>query len=143
MKSNRGVTITGLVIYIASFFLVCGIIAGITTFFYNNSKILSDQASSSTDYDILNAYLSKEITESNNTILNIDSENNLFIEFSNGNKYEFDATNKLLYFINDEKCFVLCDNLEECAFKSISDGFELNVKATSGQEFNQEYYISE
>ena len=141
MKSNKGITITGLVIYIASFLMICGVIGVITTFFYNNSKVLSEQASSSADYDILNLYLSKEATESENKIIEVDE--NRLIEFSNGNKYEYD--NGLLYFIkNKEKCFVLCENLSECKFTKQDDGgsFIVNLTAASGQKFNQTYYLS-
>ena len=60
IKSNKGVTITGLVIYVSSFFMICTVIGVITTFFFNNTKFLSSKATASAEYDILNAYLAKD-----------------------------------------------------------------------------------
>ena len=69
IKSNKGVTITGLVIYVSSFFMICAIIGVITTFFANNTKFLSSEATASAEFDILNAYLAKEAKTDKNIIV--------------------------------------------------------------------------
>ena len=52
-----------LVIYIASFLVVAGVIAGITIFFYNNTKLLDTEVYSAAEYNKLNMYLVKESEE--------------------------------------------------------------------------------
>lgn len=69
IKSNKGVTITGLVIYVSSFFMICAVIGVITTFFFNNTKFLSSEATASAEFDILNAYLAKEAKTEENVVI--------------------------------------------------------------------------
>ena len=41
MKSQNGVTMFSLIIYVTSFLVITTLVAGITTFFYNNVEVLS------------------------------------------------------------------------------------------------------
>ena len=78
MKSQKGVTMMMLIIYIASFLVISGIIAGITVFFYNNTSLINKETYSATEYDKINMYIVKESEESNNRIERIalyDEEN--------------------------------------------------------------------
>ena len=47
MKSQKGITMLSLVIYVASFLAVTGVVAAITTFFYNNIKVINTDMGSS------------------------------------------------------------------------------------------------
>ncbi len=60
LKFQKGVTMLSLVIYIASFLVVAGVVAGITIFFYNNTSLLDTEVYSAAEYNKLNMYLVKE-----------------------------------------------------------------------------------
>ena len=113
MRSKKGITMMSLVIYISSFLLVIGIVAGITTFFYGNSTLMNQELYSAADYNKLNLYLVKESEQRGNRVNNIESiegtdENSYYIEFSNGDRFTFDIDNHLLYY--NSTC--LCEDIQ-------------------------------
>lgn len=145
MKSNRGVTITGLVIYVGSFLMICGVIAVITTFFYNNSKYLSSQATASSEFDILNAYLAKEAKTEGNEVIEVTSDGTT-IKFSNGNKYIFNSGGKYgqIYFCNtlNNKYFLLCNYIDTCNFTKGDKLFSLEIEILR-KKYTQTYNLSD
>lgn len=61
MKSQKGITMISLIIYVASFLVIAGIIGAITTYFYNNIEIMDKNSGSSAEYNKLNVYLLKQV----------------------------------------------------------------------------------
>lgn len=54
LKNQKGITMMSLLIYVAAFLMVSGIIAAVTTFFYSNYSYLDGNASVSSEYNKLN-----------------------------------------------------------------------------------------
>lgn len=50
MKSQKGVTLTSLIIYVIAMSIVVGTVAAITNFYYGNINGLSNRTSSSKQY---------------------------------------------------------------------------------------------
>lgn len=144
IKSNKGVTITGLVIYVSSFFMICAIIAVITTFFVNNTKFLSSEATASAEFDILNAYLAKEAKEENNIIVSTTSTS---IKFSNYNEYMFKKEDSeeygQIYLLNTvtNKYFIVANYVQEASFINNGTSFSITMKILN-KEYTQTYNIS-
>ena len=139
MKSQKGVTMISLIIYVASFMAITAVVAGITTFFYNNVEIMDTSIGSNSQYNKLNLYMLNECKKdgatlfawknTDTTISDADTPNNLenltdenkatntFITFEdgNGNKNSFIyvASEKNLYY-NSIK---LCENVNNFKFK--------------------------
>lgn len=165
MKSEKGVTLISLVVYVMSFLVIAGIVALITNFFFSNSKVLSSGATASSEFDMLNLYLSKEAKQYENWVKVEDDDTSTEeikkkIFFSNGNEYIFikeklddDEYGKII-FSNDEKYFVLCNYIENLEFPKLddkstsevekksefSDELEITVKIL-GKEYTQNYII--
>ena len=112
MKSEKGITMMMLIIYVASFLIVAGVIAGITVFFYNNSSLIDKENFSAIEFNKLNMYLVKESELPDNRIETIslsDEETTLqYILFSNGDKFVWDKESNLLYF--NQIC--LCEDVQ-------------------------------
>ncbi len=72
MESQKGITMMSLVIYVSSFLIIAGIIAALTTFFYNNTALIDSQTYSAAEYNKINAYLVKESEEKDNRIDSIE-----------------------------------------------------------------------
>ena len=51
IKSQSGVTMISLIIYISSFLVIAGLIAGITSFFYNNTSLMDEEVYSAAEYN--------------------------------------------------------------------------------------------
>lgn len=123
MRSRKGITMMGLVIYITSFLVVTGIVAGITSFFYGNSTLMTQELYSSADFNKLNLYFVKESEQIGNRVTEIngsDKKTN-FIKFSNGDKFTFDENNSLLYYNG----ICLCEDAQK---------FEVKREYTYGKE---------
>ncbi|MBR1539860.1 MAG: hypothetical protein IJ629_01545 [Clostridia bacterium] len=133
MRSNKGITMMGLVIYITSFLLVAGIIAGITAFFYGNSTLMTQELYSAADYNKLNLYLVRESEQVGNRVADIVLSNVFteeedtsgkdadYITFSNGDKFTFDQENNLLYY----NSICLCEDVQN---------FKIDTDYSSGKE---------
>ena len=130
MRSNKGITMMGLVIYITSFLLVAGIIAGITAFFYGNSTLMTQELYSAADYNKLNLYLVRESEQEGNRVSDIALSNvepeegvkdTYYITFSNGDRFTFDQENNLLYY----NSICLCEDVQD---------FKVDTDYSSGKE---------
>lgn len=110
LRSNKGITMMSLIIYITSFLVVVGIVAGITAFFYGNSSLMTQELYSASDYNKLNLYLVKESEQAGNRVTNTST-----LTFSNGDKFTYDSTNHLLYY----NSICLCEDIQ--GFSAVTD----------------------
>ena len=65
MKSQRGVTLVSLTVYVIVMAIVVGILATITTFFYKNVNDTNAEIDPLTEYTTFNSYFSDEINHPN------------------------------------------------------------------------------
>lgn len=127
MRSNKGITMMGLVIYITSFLVVTGIVAGITAFFYGNSELMTGALYSAADYNKLNLYFVKESEQQGNRVKDIvlsnedATDNDYYVSFSNGDRFTFDEKNNLLYY----NSICLCEDVQT---------FKVSKDYTTGKE---------
>lgn len=133
MKSQKGMTMVGLIVYVAGFLVITATIAGITTFFYSNNEVLDTAIGSNSQYSKFNLYFlneckksgselyawsvytdSSRTTSSNtNRLSAAPSTSYAFLTFidgsSNKNTFLYDYTQGLLYY----NYIKLCDNVED------------------------------
>lgn len=113
MKSNKGVTLTSLIIYVIGMTIMVSIIATLTSFFYKNIDI-GDINSNTTQYTKFTSILSEEVNKKNNSVIDCQSltEGVSYIVFSSGNQYTFNQESKSVYRNNVK----ICDNIYKCDF---------------------------
>lgn len=113
MKSNKGVTLTSLIIYVIGMTIMVSIIATLTSFFYKNIDI-GDINSNTTQYTKFTSILSEEVNKKNNSVIDCQSLTNgvSYIVFSSGNQYTFNQKSKSVYRNNVK----ICDNIDTCDF---------------------------
>lgn len=113
MKSNKGVTLTSLIIYVIGMTIMVSIIATLTSFFYKNIDI-GDINSNTTQYTKFTSILSEEVNKKNNSVIDCQSltEGVSYIVFSSGNQYTFNQKSKSVYRNNVK----ICDNIDTCDF---------------------------
>ena len=113
MKSNKGVTLTSLIIYVIGMTIMVSIIATLTSFFYKNIDI-GDINSNTTQYTKFTSILSEEVNKKNNSVIDCQSLTNgvSYIVFSSGNQYTFNQESKSVYRNNVK----ICDNIDTCDF---------------------------
>ena len=81
MKSNKGITLTSLIVYVIVLLLVIGTISMFTRYFYNNLEEVTISNDSKEQYSRFMAYLTEDINSSNVAQVNC-SEDGQKIEIS-------------------------------------------------------------
>lgn len=143
MKSQKGITMLSLILYVASFVAVTAVVAGVTTFFYSNMKVMDTSIGSNSAYNKFNLYMVNECKKAGvNLFAWRDYQNsrgeyarlsatlpttnhNSFITFLNEdgtkNSFIYDKDNKNLYY-NSIK---LADKVED---------FQVELVNTNGKD---------
>lgn len=114
MKSNKGITLTSLIVYVIGMTIMVATIATLTSFFYKNIDV-EDLNSDTNQYTKFTSVLSKEINRKDNSIIDCKQLENgtvSYIIFSSGNQFTFNKDSKSIYKNNVK----ICDNVEMCDF---------------------------
>lgn len=153
MKSERGITLMSLIIYVAAMVITIGILSMMTTYFYNNVTTIGKTIDSSKEYTKFNSYFSQEVNtkgikvlkcendnEDNSVIVASDSNNQEmngnYILFSNGEQYTFVKEDKAVYKNNAK----IAEGITSMTFgNSIENGKEkITITYTLDKKTNEE-----
>lgn len=113
MKSNKGITLLSLVVYICVFLIVIAVVANISSFFYKDITTMDAETTSDYEYNKLNLYLLEETKKQGNRIVSIRNGNMDSVEFSSGIIFIRPEESNKIYLVeqgNDKK-ILLCDNV--------------------------------
>lgn len=111
MKSQKGITLISVTIYIIVMVIVVAMVSVISSYFYSNIHGASDTINPLTEYTKFNSFFTDEVNHSNIKILEC-GENGNYIVFDNGVQYTFVSENKGIY-RNKVK---ICKEVESCTF---------------------------
>lgn len=111
MKSEKGITLISLSIYIMTISIAIGILSIISQYFYSNVSYISEMGKYASEYNKFNMYFIKDIK--NNTDVYSISDNK--IVFDDGNMYTY--SNGAIY----RNKIKICSNIKECIFKKIEE----------------------
>lgn len=116
MKSEKGITLISITIYIIAMTVVVSVMAVVSTYFYKNVNSLTD-IDALEQYTKFNSYFTDEINNANIKIIDvkIEENGNSYIIFDNDVQYSFIKANKGIY-RNKVK---ICENIDNCTFKEI------------------------
>lgn len=138
MKSQKGITLTSLAIYILLVLVVLGILATITANFQGNIKSISEEGTENVEIDKFNLYFLKEVKNVGNSILSISSSE---IIFGTNNKYTFKDNS---IYLNDS--IKIAENIIKCEFsQNLIDGktvIIVNIKAKKAEEKSIQYVLN-
>lgn len=122
MKSQKGVTLISLTVYIIVMVIVVAMVSVISSYFYKNIRGASDTIDPLTEYTKFNSFFTDEVNHSNIKVLEYKTKyikddetqgiESSYIVFDNGVQYTFVAENKGIY-RNKAK---ICKEVESCTF---------------------------
>lgn len=114
MKSQKGITLISLTIYIIALAIVMGVIAVISNFFYSNVNINNVKIDPMTQYVKFNSFFSDTVNHQNVKVLECKTDENgdSYIVFSNNVQYTFLKENKGIYCDKIK----ICKDVDECTF---------------------------
>lgn len=134
MKSEKGITLISLIIYVIGMAIVIALVSTLTSYFYKNIDI--DSVSNYTsEYTKFTSVILDEINKEGNKIIESKSTNKNgkqvnYIIFSSGNQYTFMEENNSIYKNNIK----ICQNIELCKFsyEYIDLKYKLKVEIKTG-----------
>lgn len=131
MKSQKGVTLISLTIYIIVMVILVAIITTLTTYFYKNVEASSEQDDINKQYTKFLNYFSEEINKEDNEIIEI-SEDKTYVIFSSGNQYTFVEENNAIY----QGMIKIVSNIEKCKFEKTENEnkIKVTIKCNNGNE---------
>lgn len=109
MKSQKGITLISLTVYIIAMLIIVTMISVISTYFYTNIQSTSSMIEPLTQYTKFNSFFSEEVNHSNIKVLECQDS---YIVFDNDIQYTFSQENKGIY----KNTVKICTNVESCTF---------------------------
>lgn len=137
MKSERGVTLTSIMIYVLALTVVVLTIGRITLYFYRNVNKLDSNAIAEEEYTKFNSYFTYEINVENNEVKACETEEDgtSYIIFSlTGNQYTYKNGN---IYMNKTK---INNNIQSCEFKYNENIITVNMKINE-KDYNASYTV--
>lgn len=136
-KSERGVSLSALMIYIIAMLIVISTISVIASSFYSNIDVITNESNSQKEFSRFNMFFTKDVNSQNAEINKIDEENSSYIVFTNnGDKHQYTFKNNAIY-MNKIK---ICNNVTDCKFYvSNDDTNSKNIKVflKIGEDFTK------
>lgn len=141
MRSEKGVTLTSVIIYVLAMLIVVATINVLTSYFYKNVDITSISVDLSQQYTRFNSYFVEEVNKKGNNVVSIGEVPNVsgdgvqkYIIFSSGNQYTYIEKNQGIY-INNVK---IANNITDCTFsKSDSNEKTIVTVVIKGNDFEK------
>lgn len=104
MKSNRGITLTSLVIYVIGLVIVIAVMGNFTGFFYKNLEYTTMSQNSNEQYSRFLSYITKDANSDNliyvqSGVQNVDC---VIFRFSDGTEHQYITKNEKMYYINSQ-----------------------------------------
>ena len=100
-KSEKGITLTSLVIYVIVMLIVLGMLAVIMANLQGNITGVGKEGTKNAEIDKFNVYFLKEVKKQGIRIESISNDKKE-IKFTTGNTYSFDSEKKAIYLSENE-----------------------------------------
>ena len=147
MKSNKGITLTALIIYVICIVFVTGLVSSLASYFYSNSSEIIVKNNSHEQYTKLLTYIAKDINNSDLEDCEADG-NELIFYFSGEKQHKYILENGIIYYQNTDeknlKKIVLCENVSRLintkAFLYENSQLFIRVEI-NGEEFSNTFTI--
>lgn len=133
MKSENGITVISVTIYIIVLTIMIAILASVSSYFYKNTALTNEDIEPITEFTRFNSYFSDEVNHGNLKIVRCDTnQEESFIIFGNDVQYIYNKSNKGIFrIINDDKVKI-CKYVDSCEFSAYeqNEKTKINVNIT-------------
>ena len=140
MKSEKGITLISLTIYVIAMAIVVGVIAIISTFFYSNMEDTDNIVSPMAEYTKFNSFFSDEVNHEGIEVIDCGTTDNgqKYIVFSNEVQYTYIQANRAIY-RNKVK---IAKEIDKCTFTTGTKNGKkvVNVEFEAGGKTRENTY---
>ena len=110
MKSEKGVTLVSVIMYVLVMVILIGLVATLTTYFRSNISLMDTSSNNVAEYNKFNMYFTKDTNTDGNYVTQISTDKQQ-LAFANGSTYTFQDNG--IYF-NKIK---ICTGISDCQFQ--------------------------
>lgn len=96
MKSEKGITLTILIIYIVVFTIVIALLASLSNYIYSNLKYVNEHSVDVSEFNKFNAYFIKNVKANKDAEVKTNT-NGIQITFVDGDTYQYVNKDKSIY----------------------------------------------
>lgn len=149
MKSEKGITLSSLIIYVIAMVIVVSTIAVITKYFYGNVNKLSNSTTSLGEITKLNTFITEQVNKSQNEIAYCSEDGSIIVFYCPNDKDEENNINGYTQFTFKNSSIYLnkikiCNGIDNCKFENLSDEniyrFKINL-TVDGNERQTTYTL--
>lgn len=136
MKSDKGVTLSSVIIYVIVLLVVIGTVSTLTGYLYKNTDELVVSNNSQTQYTRFIQYLTQDTnsTQISSVTTSSNDKNSVEILLNNGEIHQYIYSGREINYIitniqgEIEKNITLCGNIDECEFEFSSNILNTTIK---------------
>lgn len=145
MRSNKGISLTSLIIYVIVFTIVVATVTTISGYFMKNTDEVVISANSAEQYNRFITYLSNDINSVNFKSATVTDNKAINITFVDGLSHIYIYSNNNIYFISTkdetiDKKITLCKKVESYNFLYENNKLKISV-TIEGITYNNHYSI--
>ncbi len=147
MKSEKGITLTSLIIYVIAMVVVVSIIAVITKYFYSNISEVSKSSNTSTTFTKINSFISDEVNKTGNTLFYCSDAGDIIVFYNPNDKDELNSNSGYTqYTFKGDSIYLnkikICKDVEDCKFIVIEDKekYKFKIRLTIGKNEKEIVY---
>ena len=148
LKSDKGITLTSLVIYVIVLLIVSGLMSGFSEYFYKNANKITIKENYEEQYTRFLAYLIKDTNSDQLNFIKIktDSENKyLILRFKDGSQHQYVYSDKNIYYLNvsetTPKKILLCNNVTDLTMVYSTNILQVSM-TINGRNYEKNINIS-
>lgn len=115
IKSEKGVTLTSLIIYVIAMLITVTIITVVTAYFKKNVDTTPESYTFYSEFTKFESYFSEEVNRDKNSIIEIvngQGQEQTYVAFSSGSQFTFVPENNAIY-LNNMK---IASGVQSCKF---------------------------
>ena len=154
LKSNNGITMMSLVIYVIVLMIVIALMSTFSGYFYGNVKEITVMENSDEAYTKFIAYLTKDLNSDDVYFItkgedNLNSLKYLIIKFKGNtgttveHQYIYSEEEETIYYldINNNKKIHLCDTVTNCNFSNVEHSVTVNM-TINNKQYTKTFYTN-
>ena len=148
IKSDKGITLTSLVIYVIVLMIVIGLMSNFLGYIYKNTNKITIKENYEEQYTRFLAYLIKDTNSDQLNFIKIktDSENKyLILRFKDGSQHQYVYSDKNIYYLNvsetTPKKILLCNNVTDLTMVYSTNILQVSM-TINGRNYEKNINIS-
>ena len=121
LRSNKGITLTSLVIYVIVLMIVITLLSSFSGYFYKNINQITINEAGDEQFTRFLAYITKDINQESIDFIKTGTDNDInyiILKFEKDAEHQYLYKNETIYYIdkNKHKTIDLCKNVSSCNF---------------------------